>query len=234
MWTRKELKTRAKAALKLNYWQAVIVAVINMLFVAGGIQSFRQAIQSPENQKELDALMASLGLEELMMLAAIVFGALAVSGIISTLISIFVKNPLEVGVDHFFVMCTDEETVSVKEVLYGFKNDYGNIVKCMFLRGLFTILWTMLFIIPGIIKAFAWILVPYILAENPDMNAKEAMALSAEMMKGNKWKFFVLSLSFIGWHILAAITFGILNIFYVGPYFQLTVAEFYRELRVQA
>lgn len=227
MWTRKELKTRAKAALRRNYWQAVIVAVINMLFITGGIQSFRQA-------EKLDAFMANPGLEEPLIIFTIVLISLAVYGIISTLIAVFVKNPLEVGVDHFFVMCTGEEKVSVKEVLYGFQNSYGNIVKCMFLRGLFTILWAMLFIIPGIIKHFAWLLVPYILAENPDMDAKEARVLSAEMMQGNKWKLFVLSLSFIGWHLLSAITFGILNIFYVGPYFQLTVAEFYRELREQA
>lgn len=102
-----------------------------------------------------------------------------------------------------------------------------NVVKIMFCRGLFTLLWSLLFIIPGIIKAYEYRMIPYLLAENPDMDMSEAFARSKEMMMGNKWEAFVLDLSFIGWYFLSAFTCGILSIFYVKPYVQLTNTELY-------
>ena len=103
----------------------------------------------------------------------------------------------------------------------------------MFLRDLFIALWTLLLIVPGIIKGYAYRMVPYILAENPDMNYKEALDLSSKMMYGNKWKSFVLDLSFIGWIILSILTFGILLLFYVNPYIGSTNAELYKAIKAE-
>ena len=74
-------------------------------------------------------------------------------------------------------------------------------------------------------------MIPYILAENPKVNRKEAFKLSKEMMRGNKWKTFVLDLSFILWNMLSVLTFGLLNILYVNPYKSMTFAELYKELK---
>ena len=114
---------------------------------------------------------------------------------------------------------------------YAFSNGYMNVVKTMFLRGLFTFLWTLLFIIPGIIKGYEYRMIPYILAENPGIDSREAFAVSKQMMDGNKWAAFVLDLSFLGWQILSVFTCGILSVFYVNPYVYMTNAELYVALK---
>ena len=77
-------------------------------------------------------------------------------------------------------------------------------------------------------------MIPYILAENPKIKRKEAFKLSKQMMKGNKWKTFILDMSFFGWNFLSVLTFGLLSIFYVNPYNTATIAELYMFLRNQA
>ena len=92
-------------------------------------------------------------------------------------------------------------------------------------------LWTCLFIIPGIIKSYSYRMVPYILADNPELGAVEAITLSRQMMDGNKGRAFLLDLSFIGWTILTIITLGIVGLFWANPYFYATDAELYRTLK---
>lgn len=110
----------------------------------------------------------------------------------------------------------------------GFKSGhYGNIVVTMFLMNLYITLWSLLFLIPGIIKAYEYLMIPYILADNPGMDRKEAFAISKRMMDGEKWNAFNLQLSFIGWILLSVFTCGLLGIFYVSPYMEVTMAELY-------
>ena len=96
---------------------------------------------------------------------------------------------------------------------------------------LFIWLWSLLFVIPGIIKEYEYRLVPYIVSENPTISYKDAQAESKKLMKGNKWKTFILDLSFIGWDILSAFTLGMLEIFFVGPYKASTEAALYETLK---
>ena len=101
-------------------------------------------------------------------------------------------------------------------------------ILVMFLKNLFIALWTLLFIVPGIIKMYSYRLVPYILKEHPELTGTQAITLSRKMMNGHKADAFVLDLSFLGWILLSALTCGILHIFYVGPYIQATDAELYK------
>lgn len=104
--------------------------------------------------------------------------------------------------------------------------------KAFWLRlrmGIFTFLWTLLFIIPGIIKSYAYSMSGFILAENPEMTAKEAMQVSEEMMAGNKWRLFCLQFSFIGWQILCILSLGIGSL-WLTPYMNVATAAFYDEI----
>lgn len=148
---------------------------------------------------------------------------------IALTIAALIGNPLDLGARKFMVKNLNEKA-EVKEVAYAFDSNYKNIVKIMFFRDLYTILWFLLFIIPGIVKSYEYFMIPYLLTENPDLTKEEAFALSKQMMKGQKWKTFVLNLSFIGWDFLSACTLGILNIFYVAPYRNLTFAALFEEL----
>lgn len=142
----------------------------------------------------------------------------------------FVANPLEVGCRRFYLRNLNEPA-QVSNIGYGFDNNYKNVVKTMFFRDLFTFLWSLLLVIPGIVKAYEYQMIPYLLADNPQMTKEQAFAESKRMMSGQKWRAFVLDLSFLGWNILSAITAGIVGIFYVQPYMDATHAALYEELR---
>ncbi len=143
----------------------------------------------------------------------------------------FIFNPLELGGNRFFYKNLDEDA-DVSEIAYGFDHGYGNIVRIMFRRDIYVCLWSLLLIIPGVIKTYEYRMIPYLLAENPEMSREEAFATSKAMMDGQKWKAFVLDLSFIGWEILSLLTIGLLGVFYVGPYKQSTKAALYEALKI--
>ncbi len=117
----------------------------------------------------------------------------------------------------------------VSEVFEGFSN-FWPMVKVILLQGLFTFLWSLLFIVPGIIKSFSYSQAIYIIAENPNMPAMEAIRQSERMMKGKKMDYFVLGLSFFGWIFLATFTLGLLFI-WLEPYMMMTMVNFYSSLK---
>ncbi|MFQ9516092.1 MAG: DUF975 family protein [Eubacterium sp.] len=145
---------------------------------------------------------------------------------IAFILSVFVFNPLHVGCRRWYLF-NRKEKAELGEIAYIFSHGYVNTVKIIFCKGLFTFLWSLLFVIPGIIKGYEYRMIPFLLAENPEMDMHEAFERSRKLMDGNKWDAFVLDLSFIGWSILAAFTCGILNLLYVAPYIELTNTELY-------
>ena len=142
----------------------------------------------------------------------------------------FIFNPLELGCQRYFFKNLDEDA-KFSNVVFAFDHSYKNIAKTMFLRDLYIVLWSLLFVIPGIIKSYEYRMIPYILADNPEMPTEEVFAESKRLMSGNKWKAFVLDLSFIGWQLLSVLTCGILSIFYVDPYQYSTNAALYEALK---
>lgn len=113
-------------------------------------------------------------------------------------------------------------------------NNFGRRLGGYYWMSLFIYLWSMLFMIPGIVKGIAYSLTPYILADCPNVKARDALKLSMRMTQGYKADIFVTMLSFLGWLILSAFTFGILEIVYVGPYMNTTLAGVYEELKNNA
>lgn len=221
MWTRAELKARAKQAFHRNYWSCVVVAFVMSIITS--------AASSTTEKNSEEALNVSGGYGNPGLAAAMIaiFAIAAIIMIIAIILKIVIGNALFVGGARFFI-ANQIEKAKIGELAFGFKcGGFGNIVLVMFLRDLFTGLWTLLFIIPGIIKHYEYLMVPYILAENPQMSQKEVFQISKQMMMGQKMDAFVLELSFIGWRILEGITMGIVGIFYVEPYYQATFAELY-------
>ena len=159
---------------------------------------------------------------------------LAVMSILSLAFSIFIANPLIVALRRYFIKARKKQSTKINVVLDIFKKEsWIRVAITMLLKDIFTILW-FLTIIGGFIKMYEYAMIPYILGDNPKMKWKEAFKLSKQMMKGNKWKLFVLDLSFLGWEILSLFTFGLLNIFYVNPYKVATNVELYEVLKKEA
>ena len=154
---------------------------------------------------------------------------------LAVVINAFLLNPLHVGLRKFFIDNSSDERAGLNKNNIGlaFRSGYMNIVGAMFTTGLFTFLWTLLLIVPGVIKSYEWRMVPYLLAENTEMTGAEARQKSSEMMNGSKMDAFVLDLSFIGWYLLGAITLGIANLLWTNPYKAATDAELYLALDKQ-
>ncbi len=156
---------------------------------------------------------------------------LCIAAIVALAFTIFIADPLIVGGKKYFLSARNGSNTKVGIIAEVFKKDsWLNIAITMFLRNIYTALWY-LTIIGGIIKTYEYRMIPYILAENPQIKRKEAFKLSKQMMKGNKWKTFVLDMSFFGWNFLSVLTFGILSILYVNPYNAATLTELYCMLK---
>ena len=187
--------------------------------------------QTPEVQA-ISEQLSQLDESDYFTILAVVGAVVGVILLIALLVQIFIINPLVAGCKYFFARNCEEKTM-LGEVAAGFDKGYGRVVKGMFLKDLFLLFWTLLFIIPGIIKSFSYRMVPYILADQPELTATQAITRSRQMMKGNKWRAFVLDLSFILWYILSALTFGLVGFFFVHPYYEATNGELYQALKAE-
>ncbi|MBR5155574.1 MAG: DUF975 family protein [Clostridia bacterium] len=149
-----------------------------------------------------------------------------IGGIIS---SIFITPAFSLSIVLVYLKVADGKTPVAGDAFEGFY-DFWSAFKVTFFVNLFTTLWSLLFIVPGIIKSFSYSMAMYILAENKGMSALEAINKSKAMMDGKKMDLFVLGLSFIGWSLLCFITFGIASI-WVVPYMSATYTNFYKALK---
>lgn len=137
-------------------------------------------------------------------------------------------GPLVVGYKMIAKNAMNGETVKIDTLFDGFK-DFTRTLVLYLLNTIFVFLWTLLLIVPGIIKSYSYSMSYYILIDNPDLSSDEARKKSMEMMKGHKWKLFCLDFSFIGWGILCVLTFGILS-FWIQPYQECARVKFYNNL----
>lgn len=262
MWTRKQLKTKAKAAFKANYWRSVLAAILLTMAVGNGTASAISSASSSastatqsiindtysedyyeneyyaeeyDDNVSMDDLKAEL--EEVLppvavkLLTTITLSIVLVFALIAIIVRIFVLNPLEISGCNYFKSNASEQAELDTLSLPFKKKYYGKMVGIIFLRNLYKIFWTFLLIIPGIIKNYEYRMIPYILADAPGISRKEAFRISKEMMRGNKWKAFILDFSFIGWDMLAVCTCGILNLFFVNPYKHAANAELFISIR---
>ena len=219
MWTRSDLKTRAKAHFKANYWPTVLVTLVFVFFVLATTSGTTAG-------QDTDGIIEGT--------SPVVVGALLVALVICIALSIFVDNAFAIGCEKFYLENGKETKPGFGTIAFLFKDkNYVHACLTIFVKDLFIALWSLLLVIPGIIKALEYYMVEFIVAENPGISYKEALAESKKMMNGNKWKAFVLDLSFILWDILVGIPVigTLIAIFWVRPYKQQTEAELYLELK---
>lgn len=248
-WSRKKIKEIAKIRMKANYWKSVLVGAVIMLLagtggmsvVSSSVDSYTDNLESSiETTQDVDDTMVETTEDDwrgeykkntigIIAVITIVTFIVILGGII-LLLNVFVFNPLLVGCNRFFYRNLDKNA-EVKEICYTFDRGYKNAVKTMFFSDLYIFLWSLLFIIPGIIKSYEYELIPYLLSENENMTKAEAFAESKRLMKGNKWRAFVLEISLIPWMLLSGLTFGIAGWFYVFPYFSSIGAAFYQAIK---
>ena len=151
--------------------------------------------------------------------------------ILAVLYQIFVSNLLIIGEKRYFLENRNYRQTTISKVFFLYRlRCIINPAWIMFCRSVFQMLWN-LTIVGGIIKHYEYILIPFILAENPKIDRKDAFFLSRQLMQHNKWRYFLLDLSFIGWRALSLLTLGLLDFLYVNPYISGVTAELYAILR---
>ena len=247
MWTREELKTRGKAAFLRNYWICVVAALILTLLVGSGTSNSGNSNNDSHQTNSVgisgftissDNFNVESFAERFTPLGPVKFVFTVFSGIVLLviglafiLIRIFVLAPFEVGGSRFFIE-NSMEKAGLGNILFGFQNGYyGKTVWTLFLKNLYIFLWSLLLLIPGIVKAYEYRMVPYLLADYPELSTEEAFRISREMMNGEKMNTFILDLSFIGWYILSGITCNLVGIFYLYPCKYATDAELFLVLK---
>ena len=208
-----ELRAQARERLEGQWGTFVLMTFLmlviqTILQIPGYIGSLLE-ILSPEN------VLASLSFSN-------------ISNILSLL-----ALPLSWGLTVSLLRNHREESVDLENLFDGFRGGrYTRVFCALFLVNLFTFLWALLLIIPGIIKAFSYALTPYIVMDEPELTARQAITRSCEIMEGRRWKLFCLSLSFIGWGILSLLTFGI-GFLWLAPYMNASIAAFYEDARAE-
>jgi len=241
MWTRADLKAKAKEDLKSSYWGLVLVTFIVSLISGGGGGGSSAGSSSSDYSNSSGGssggMFDDLDVAFIIGMITAILAVFVVVMIIGILFKAFVTNPIMVGAQRYYIEATyGQKSANDIGILFSMfkKGTYLNVVKVMFLRDMYITLWWLLFIIPGVIKSYEYHMIPYILAENPNLEADDVFRLTKEMMEGNKFDTWVLEISFIGWHILSVFTCGLLSIFYVNPYLYMTYAQLYETLKHRA
>ena len=222
------LKNRAKIKLQGLYGQSLVVSLIYACIVslcssgsiASSFTSAFQAVGEMYGTTDSGAIASSDPFH-----FNVVFSPFSSLGTVALFL---LTGPLMVGLAHYFLHLADRNNPQINDLFGHFKN-FGNTFVLYLLTTIFTFLWSLLFIIPGIIAGISYAMAPYIIAEHPEIKAADAIKLSKEMMKGHKGEFFILQLSFIGWFLLSLLTLGI-GLIFLSPYVSAAEAEFFNEV----
>lgn len=221
----RHLRADARQALKGHWGWAILVCIVFSLITS--IAALPSAISSISN-----SLVSTRGSFFNPTMAATALGFSLFASMFSFVVGLFGSGPLSAGMCGSFNKFFSESDTNTIGNLFrlGFGGGrYWKNVWGIFLMNLFTLLWTLLFIVPGIIKAFAYAMTPYILIDNPELGPNEARQRSIQMMRGHKWKLFGLELSFIGWFMLCLLSLGV-GFIWLNPYYRMAHAAFYRNL----
>ncbi|WP_295566489.1 DUF975 family protein [uncultured Holdemanella sp.] len=227
MWNRQQVKEQAKLIMKRNYWKMFVITLLAGTLTGEKTTIIERVQNFASNNLSYDTspIFYSSNFQY------IFYSFISVASILGILYTIFIGNIIVVGKSRYFIK-NHYENPELNEIFSGFKDNYLNVVKIMFLMDLKTLLWLFLFIVPGIIKAYEYSMIPYLLAENPNLSTSQVFSLSKQMTTGQKMDLFVLDLSFLGWIILGALCCGI-GLLFVQPYPEATKAEVYLILKQQ-
>lgn len=230
MWTRKLLKTKAWEMLRTTYWKAFLISLV-IAFIGGNNGT---SINFNWNFGGNGSHNVSASGDPKFWLILMLLSAIGIFVILAILaFRTFLGYPLEIGGRRYFIQSA-QGNADLNFLSYGFeKTRYLDILKTMLWRAIINFLWYLLLIIPGVIKSYAFRMVSYILADNPNIGYKRALELSEKMTDGHKFAIFILDLSFVGW-LLLGILAAFVGVLFVMPYINATQAELYLVLRENA
>lgn len=242
MWSIDDLKSRARDLLTRTYWKSFAVCLVVDLLVLAVTSVFQKLVAGIA--KLVLGVPFGFSLRRAFANSSFPFDSYSVSIVMTVILVVFLlildaaltsffTQPVATGQNRFF-MRTREGLGTYNDALFSFNGPhYLSVVKTLFLQSLYLTLWSLLLVIPGIIKTYEYYMIPYILAENPSLDGRRVFEISRGMTDNEKMNIFVFELSFIGWYLLAALACG-LGLFFLNPYVEASRAELYAALRDKA
>ena len=229
--TSREFREQARHALTGLWGRALLVSLLATLLGADvAVSGFGggNTASTQGGYGEMAGNIMEMPAFRLFFLLLVGFAAVAT---IWLLIAFIIGGAVELGKNIFFIGLAQGKDMQVSDLFSRF-HVFGKALGLRIVMGLFITLWSLLFIIPGIIASYRYAMAPYIMAENPDVGIMEALEWSKQMMTGNKFRLFCLQFSFFGWLVVCGLTMGI-ALLWVRPYMETAIALFYLEVSGQ-
>ena len=215
-------RARARQALNGRWIMAVLVGLVASILGGGGNSSLN--INLEQYMGTIEEVSPEV--------AAVLIGVIGVLGLVAMIYSgvmLLIGGVIQLGYARYNLNLIDGREAQIGD-LFSYFGRFLDALLLRLLMGLFISLWTLLFIIPGIVAAHRYAMAPYIMAEDPNCTPMEAIRRSKAMMDGYKMDLFLLTLSFIGWELLSILTLGV-GYLVVNPYIAAAKASFYRDLQ---
>ena len=225
-FTRADVKAEAKQYVRANYWPLVGAGLLLALATTGGGSGQSGSENSGSGYEQSQQAWEQIS-HSSMLGWVISLGAAAI--IIAILIKVFLLDPLEYGSRNYFKKSVDGTAKGTMACGY-WKENYMRVVKTFFRRDLFIFLWSLLLVIPGLVKYYEYYFVPYLTEDYPDQEPEDILAMSKQMTDGRKWELFVFDLSYLGWHLLGMVTFGLVEVLWTLPYNYMGETVLYQKL----
>ena len=221
----RDFRARAREAL-VNNWGLAIVVCLLAGILSGGFNLSSATGGVTINVDIMEVEMGQGGLIGFM--SRPMWAMLMTITIVSSLVALVIGGVINMGRCTYFTKLIRHEQAGFGDLFCHFNRLWDGI-KMQFVMGIVILFWTLLLIIPGIIAAYSYAMVPYLMAEFPDLGVLNSMRESKRLMRGNRWRLFCLEFSFIGWNLLSVLTLGILSL-WIAPYLNASMAAFYMEV----
>lgn len=226
----RDFRKSAFEALRGRWGLAVIAGVLaSLLGVSTGPTISFNYNSSADSDSSNQIYMDFKDIEPDLLIGILIFAGVAlVIGLIVAVIFFVLGSTVTLGYSKFNLAIIDNREAKIGN-LFEYFNIWKSAAMTQLWRVLYTFLWSLLFIVPGVVAAYSYAMTPYIKAEFPEIAPKEAVAASKKLMYGNRYRLFCLDMSFFGWTLLCVLTFGV-GFLWLNPYINAAKADFYREI----
>lgn len=228
----RDYRSTARGALRGHWGTSILVAVAAVLLGANGNPLMSASSSTASSSNTSSGMSTQEAWSQMEAVPPFIIGiaiAILSAAVIYALVTLILGGAVKLGLVNYNIDLITKRNAPAFSTLFSRFSIFGKAFLLHFMINLFISLWTILLVIPGIVASYRYAMAPYLLAENPELGVMEAISLSKQMMKGNKWRLFKLYFSFFGWCILGVLTFCI-GFLWITPYVYASEAAFFLDV----
>lgn len=216
----RDFRARARESLANNWGLAMVICLLAGI-LSGGID-----LVSSAGGVTVTVDAAEMGMRS--MISRPMWSMMMTITLVSSLVALVIGGAVTMGRCTYFIKLHNHEQAGFGDLFSQFNRIWDGI-KMQVMMGLVVFLWSLLLIIPGVIAAYTYAMVPFLMAEFPELGIVNSMRESKRLMRGNRWRLFCMEFSFLGWNLLSVLTMGLLNL-WINPYMNASMTAFYMEV----